>query len=176
MGKKRGQVWIETVIYTMIAFVLIATVLAFVKPKIEEMQDEIIIDRSISILKEIDSMVLSVLTGAQGNKRLIEVELKKGELVIDGIEDRFFFEIFSKSKYSEFDVWVENGNINILTEKKTGENKVTLKRELNKTKYNVTHNLKDEEKRLAPGSTAYKVFISNNGSLNNKQIVNFEVG
>ena len=41
MNKKRGQVWVETVIYTLIALALIGTVLAFVKPKVEEMQDKI---------------------------------------------------------------------------------------------------------------------------------------
>ena len=39
---KKAQVWIETVIYTLIALALIGTVLAFVKPKIQEIQDKIV--------------------------------------------------------------------------------------------------------------------------------------
>ena len=31
--KKEGQVWVETVVYTLIAFVLIGLVLSFAKPK-----------------------------------------------------------------------------------------------------------------------------------------------
>jgi len=44
-SKKKGQVWIETVTYTLIAFVLIGLILAFVKPKIDELQDKALIDR-----------------------------------------------------------------------------------------------------------------------------------
>ena len=51
-GKKNGQVWVETVIYTLIAFSLIAAVLAFVKPKIDELQDKAIIEQSIGMIKE----------------------------------------------------------------------------------------------------------------------------
>ena len=45
INSKHGQVWVETVIYTLIAFALIGTVLTFVKPKIEEMQDSAIISQ-----------------------------------------------------------------------------------------------------------------------------------
>jgi uncharacterized membrane-anchored protein YitT (DUF2179 family) len=71
---KNGQIWVETVIYTMIAFVLIAAVLAFVRPKIEEMQDEIIIKKSIVIMKDIDSTISNILAGSSGNRRLLEIE------------------------------------------------------------------------------------------------------
>ena len=58
--KKRGQVWIETVTYTLVAFVLIGLVLSFVKPKIEELQDQAIIEQSTSMIKEIDSILHSL--------------------------------------------------------------------------------------------------------------------
>ena len=38
-----GQVWVETVTYTLIAIVMIGLVLSFAKPKIEELQDKTII-------------------------------------------------------------------------------------------------------------------------------------
>ena len=36
--KKRGQIWVETVIYTLIALILIGLVLTFITPKIKEIQ------------------------------------------------------------------------------------------------------------------------------------------
>lgn len=71
----RAQVWIETVLYTLIAFVMIGLVLAYAKPKIEELQDKTIIEQSIEMLKNIDSTILTI--GAPGNQRLIEIGIKK---------------------------------------------------------------------------------------------------
>jgi len=75
--KKRGQVWIETVTYTLVAFILIGLILSFVKPKIEELQDQAIIEQSTLILKEIDSIISEVKEEGIGNKRKIEISLKK---------------------------------------------------------------------------------------------------
>ena len=44
---KRGQVWVETVIYTLIALVMIGLVLSFVQPKIMELQDKATLQQSI---------------------------------------------------------------------------------------------------------------------------------
>ena len=78
--KKGGQVWIETVIYTLIAFGLIAAVLAFVKPKIDEAQDKAVIEQSISMVKAVDSLIRETIQGGAGNKRILEISIKKGSL------------------------------------------------------------------------------------------------
>ena len=101
MHNKRGQVWIETVIYTLIAFSLIAAVLAFVKPKIEEIQDNAIIEQSLGLMKDIDSTIREIIQGGSGNKRKLEIAIKKGSLGIDGENDRLVFEIDSRKLYSE---------------------------------------------------------------------------
>jgi len=72
MKQKRGQVWVETVIYTLIAFVMIGLVLAYAKPKIEELQDKALIEQSIEMMKDIDSTILRM--GGAGNQRLINWE------------------------------------------------------------------------------------------------------
>ena len=65
----RGQIWIETVIYTLIAFFMIGIVLAFVRPKILEFQDKIIIDRSINLMDHLNNNILSI---AQAEKETEE--------------------------------------------------------------------------------------------------------
>src|SRR4030042_3272487 len=98
-ANKQAQIWIETVIYTLIAFVLIATVLAFVKPKIDEIQDNAIIEQSISMVNSIDSTIMEIIQGGSGNKRKVEVGIKKGELKIDGSGDSLVFEMESNFLY-----------------------------------------------------------------------------
>ena len=79
--KKIGQIWIETVLYTLIAIVLIGTVLAFVTPKIKQAQDRAAIEQSIAVLDLFDEKIEAVLQ-LQGNSRNIDITVKRGELYI----------------------------------------------------------------------------------------------
>ena len=104
MGKRetRGQVWVETMIYTMVAFFMIGIVLAFVRPKILEFQDRVIIERSVNTMDEIHQNVLSVARGGEGNRRVITIDVKKGSFKINGTDDVISLEIHeSHYEYSE---------------------------------------------------------------------------
>ena len=63
---ERGQVWVETVLYTLIGLALIALVLAFVTPKINQSRDKIIVEQTINSLNEFDEKIGAVLS-APGN-------------------------------------------------------------------------------------------------------------
>ena len=47
MNSRKGQIWIETVIYTLIGLALIGLVLAILTPKIKEFGDRQIIEQTI---------------------------------------------------------------------------------------------------------------------------------
>jgi hypothetical protein len=162
---KKGQVWVETVIYTLIAFSLIAAVLAFVKPKIDELQDKAVIEQSIGLMKDLDSKVREVIQGGSGNKRILDVSIKEGSLIIDGINDEIVFEMESKYVYSELGEVISEGNLLIKTEKKMGSNMVTINRSYVADKFNVTYNLEDKLKTLTKASTSYKISIINRGKI-----------
>ncbi|MBU3906653.1 MAG: hypothetical protein KKA64_00190 [Nanoarchaeota archaeon] len=165
LGKKRkAQVWIETVIYTLIALVLIAGVLAFIKPKIQEMQDKAIIEQSIELIDGLDKKVLSAVEGAPGNSRLAELIIKKGVLEIDGVNDKIVFRLDeSKSMYSQPGRKnISIGNINIYTEKKGSLNSVSLTRDY-KTAYNIQYEEMDKLKTITKGPTSYNILIVNEG-------------
>ena len=122
---KRGQVWVETVIYTLIAFSLMGLVLAFVVPKVEETQDKGITEQSIKVLQDIDSLIREVAL-APGNQRTPEVGINKGSLTIDATNDKIFFELESKYKYSEPGENITIGKIIANTETKGNINIITL--------------------------------------------------
>ena len=121
----RGQVWIETVIYTLIAFAMIGAVLSVAKPKIEEIQDKAIIDQTIGMLDDMNSIILSVKK-VPGNQRIIELSIKKGNLNIDGVNDKIIFEMESRHTYSQPGEDVIVGSIIAHTEKKGKFSIVTL--------------------------------------------------
>ena len=158
---KLAQIWIETVIYTLIAFVLIGAVLAFVKPKIDEMQDKAIIEQSINLLKDLDAVVTEITQGGSGNKRQIEMSIKKGELIIDSVNDEFVFEIESRFEYSEPGVEVQNGNLVIITTESGDTSIVEIKRVYDD--HNITFNDKEELRTISKGATTHFLFLDNNG-------------
>lgn len=172
MEKKRGQVWIETVIYTLIAFALIGLVLAFVKPKIEEIQDRSLIEQSLTVMEDINTLMKTLNQGAPGNKRLIELGIKKGILKIDGTKDQFIFEIESKSIYSEPGAIIQEGNILVQTRKQGDLNLVTLTRDYWGI-YNITYNGKDDLQVITKSPSPHKLFFSNKGGINNNIDITF---
>jgi hypothetical protein len=173
MKNRRGQIWVETIIYTLIAFALIGLVLAFVKPKIEEIQDKGIIDQSISVLVDIDLIIKTL--GDPGNQRVINLGISKGIFNIDGENNKLFFEIESRYIYSEPGRNVTIGNIIVLTEKKGKINDVTLTRNY-EGEYDITYDDKNELKEIGKTSTSYTILIANKGeNALNETIINIEV-
>jgi hypothetical protein len=173
MRRKRGQIWVETIVYTLIAFALIGLVLAFVKPKIEELQDKGIIEQSISVLEDINSIIKTL--GDPGNQRIIDLKISKGALNIDGENDKLFFEIESRNTYSEPGKDVMVGDIVVFTEKKGKLNDVTLTKDY-QGEYDITYDKRDELKKISKTSTSYTLLIANKGENDlNETIINIEV-
>lgn len=159
---KRGQVWVETVIYTLIALVLIGLILTFVKPKITELQDKVIIQQSISMLNNVNNVITSLSEGGPGNKRKIDLNLKAGSLTIDGINNQIIFSMESNYQFSEPGRDVNYGNLVVNTETMNDLNTVNLTLNYSSS-YNITYQGKKIEKTITKSSTPYSLFITNNG-------------
>jgi len=167
---KGGQVWVETVVYLLIAFVMIGLVLAFIKPKIEEMRDRTVIEQSLGILKEIDNSITTI--GSPGNKRLIEVGVRKGSIIIDSTTETVKFEIDSSYKYTEIGAPVQVGNIQALTTENGKNNKVTLTRDFSEG-YDLTYDDQQIVKTLGKAANPYRLFIENKGESSSKLLIDF---
>jgi hypothetical protein len=165
---RTGQVWIETVIYTLIAFVMIGLVLSYAQPKIQQMQDQTILQQSTGMLKQIDSTIATM--GTVGNQRVIEVGIKQGNLKLECAEDKIVFQMDSKSEYSEPGKVINDGDVRVFTEKKSGYNTVTLTIDYSEN-YNLKFEGRDELKTLSKSSTPYSLSISNDGQDSDGKII-----
>lgn len=177
IDKKRGrsklaQVWIETVIYTLIALVMIGLVLSYARPKIQELQDNAIIQQSTDMMKQIDSTILNM--GGAGNQRILEIGIKAGTLTLDGINNKIIFEMESQNLYSEPDKTISDGSILVMTHKESGYNLVTLTLDYASI-YDIKIDGADEEKIISKASNPYKLSILNGGSSNGKTILNMSI-
>lgn len=169
--KVKGQVWVETVIYLLIAFVMMALVLSYIRPKIEELRDKAIVEQSIEIMKSIDNLIVTI--GSPGNKRLIEVGINKGSLMIDAPNDKIIFEMESNYMYTEPGKTVEIGKIKAITEVIGDTNKITLTRDFS-DEYNLTYKGEETVKTLSTISASYNLFLTNEGESSNKIIIDFD--
>lgn len=163
--EKRAQIWIEAMSYLLISLIIIGAILAFIKPKIQEMQDKSILENSIKMMEEIDSTISSIAEEVPGNKRKISLELKKGNLKIDGINNKILFEINSKYEYSEPGKDYKLGDLIIKTVKKGKMNDINITLDYQGI-YNITYDDQDKLKEITPSSTPYNLFISNEGGKN----------
>lgn len=158
---KKGQVWVETVTYTLVALVLIGLVLTYAEPKVEELQNQIVVEQSIEMLNQIDSVVQEIREGGIGNKRKIELNLNKGELKINSINDSIIYTLEGNYVYSEPGKEFYEGSFKVLTTEKGKNHIINITKEYNGL--NITYSGKDEEKTFLKSASPYVIYVSNKG-------------
>ena len=171
---KNAQVWIETVIYTLIGLSIIGVVLGIVKPAIDERRDSMSIKQSIDLLNYIDQQIDEVKYSGAGTSIPLDIKIGRGKLYLDGEKDTISVIIEeSRSKYSEpGEVVSIGGNIQALTIKKTSKYNVNLSIDYS-NRANITYKGKDILQTLQSAPVAYGFFLKNNGLTGNYQNIDF---
>lgn len=171
MRSKKAQVWVETVVYTLIAFAMIGLVLSFVRPKIEENKDQSILEQSRGILEAIDYRIGDI-KNVPGSSRVLDMSIREGSLTIDGVNNSIYFEMESNYKYSE-PGQIEEGDLIINTKERGKYYKVRFTR--NYSNYNLTFDGESREKKLHAAPSEYKLLMSNERVSGDKTEINFEL-
>jgi type II secretory pathway pseudopilin PulG len=163
---KKGQVWVETVLYTLIILSLIGLVLAFVSPRIQQERDKIVVEQTIGTLNAIDEKISAVLEGGQNNLRIVEVGLRRGELYFDSTNNRIFFVLKElKEPYTEPGSKVNFGKIEVYSEEGKREGNVTLTLDYS-TVADLTFSGDDTlEKKFSSSSVPYRFSVENQGQV-----------
>lgn len=161
---KKGQVWIETVLYTLIGLALIGIVLAIITPKINSEQERILVEQTVDALGAFDRGINTVLDRGPGNVRTVSpFEIGKGELHVDGAGDALIFVLGDFRKpYSEVGVPIDIGTVVVLSEEGPSRSTVTLT--LNyKGVVNLTYKGVDSDETFSSSSVPYSFSIENKG-------------
>jgi len=164
MKDKKGQVWIETVIYTLIGLALIGMILAFALPKITKTQEKILVEQTIESLKVLDQTIINVAESGEDNVRSFEISFKEGDLQIDAQNDSIYFILTGMdSYYSQKDVVVTDGRVGILSS--GNEDSSNVKIYLNYTGYaDISYDGTEDAGKITRSPVAYKLLISNLGN------------
>ncbi|MEK6844280.1 MAG: hypothetical protein AABX83_02535 [Nanoarchaeota archaeon] len=159
---KRGQVWIETVIYILIGLSLIALVLAFVTPRINQQRDKIIIEQTIVSLNIFDEKINEVIDAGKDNRRIVEFSMKQGALYFNLQDEEIVFVLSNLgSLYSEPNVAVPIGRVIVKTTERNDVSAVNLTLQY-KNRVDLTFNSLNN-KKFNPSSIPYKFAIENKG-------------
>lgn len=114
--------------------------------------------------------------GGAGNQRILEIGIKEGDLKLDCVNNKIVFELESQSLYSEPGKNISDGDVVVLTQKRTGYNLVTLTRDYS-SQYNLKFNGDKILKVISKASNPYKLLILNEGEdTNGKIIMNMSLG
>jgi len=160
---EKAQIWVETVIYTVIGLALIGILLAVASPTISKYKDKVVIEQTIDTLTKLNDEIIGVRDEGLGNKWPIKIGIKKGSLTIEGSRDYIAYYLpETREKYSEPGVKI-SGDVNILTEKK-GSKTYSITLSLEYDDIDLTYNGAQENKTFTHSPTAYQIFIENNGT------------
>ncbi|MDD5193488.1 MAG: hypothetical protein PHF67_02775 [Candidatus Nanoarchaeia archaeon] len=173
--EKKGQVWIETAIYTVIGLTIIAILLAVVTPQIDKTKDAGIVRQTIDAMNILSSKI-SEMEQAGGNIRIIDLKISKGRLEIDAENNsiKYYLED-TRLEMSQPGQDIKDGDLYIRTEKVGSKFKIFITRYYDNI--NITNDNKEETKVLQAATTTYKLQIENVGdnSINQKTHMNFVV-
>ena len=156
----RGQVWVETVIYTLIGLSLIGLVLSLVTPRINEYRDRATIEQTIESMSVIDGKINEVLQ-APGNVRVVDFRMKQGALYFDAMNDTIFYVLDGTSAvYSEVGQEASIGRVSVLTERKGSDYTVTLTLPYS---VNIDYSINQTVRKYTAASLPYRFSFTHEG-------------
>lgn len=167
---KKAQVWVETVIYTLVGLAILGILIVSVRPKIKQMQDESLIEQAMDSLLKINSKIYEA-SSTKGTRTRFDLKIGGGKFVIDGINDKIYWGIDSSLQYSEENIPIDVGIIKVTT---TADDPWYIEMDLFYN-FDIKFNGIDETKEFYEGTTPYSVTIENLGAGSSSKItLNFE--
>jgi type II secretory pathway pseudopilin PulG len=165
---KKSQIWVETVVYTLIGLTIIGILLAIVSPQVEKMRDRNIIMQTIDAIEVMDAKISEVEQSA-GSIGVVELKIAKGKFFINGSGNYTLYVLENtRLEFSELNRGIKQGNINITTKKNGNRFNVYLKRDYGSTIDIVvrTGGIDDTDaiRLLQASPTPYKIYIENKKS------------
>lgn len=155
----KSQVWIETVIYTLIGLSIIAIILTMALPQIDKSKDKALIEQTVTALNTLDSKI-SEVEQAPGNTRVVNFRIAKGDLKIDADNDLIIYALEdTRLELSEPGEEIKQGNIILKTEKMPARFKITLTMEY--PNLDLINKNGEGIKSLQAGTNPYGIIIEN---------------
>jgi len=159
--QKKGQIWVETAIYTLIGLTIIGIILSIAAPQIEKAKERSVISQTNDALVQFNNEVQKVEQTA-GSVKIVNFKITHGKLEIDPSNNRTVYTLEdSKLEFSEEGQRIKQGDIYLVTNKSGRSFDVIL--ELPHEGLNITFDGKKKLKTLHASGTPYAIRIENVG-------------
>ncbi|PIN93760.1 hypothetical protein COU54_01875 [Candidatus Pacearchaeota archaeon CG10_big_fil_rev_8_21_14_0_10_31_24] len=180
MKNKIGQIWIETVLYTLIGLAVIGLVLAFATPRIKSAQEKVLVEQSIEIMNKLDQVITQVQDRGIGNVKSYTFTIKRGRLVIDSNNNEIKLILEGlDSEYSEPNTPIEEGRVKLLTEVGANSNSVTLTLDYRLSGTDIRYEQQNDLYEFNQAPTPYTFFVRTlelNDGGESKMIISIDQG
>lgn len=166
---RTAQIWVETVIYTLIGLTIIGVILAIATPAIERYKDQLVIEQTLSIMNDLDNTIEDVRDSGSGNRRIVpEIMIKEGRIEIDPANEeiRYIME-GTRLEYSEPGAYIEQGSMRVYTEQIGNSKNYNINISITYPELDLTYRGGDDIKTLTAASVPYKIALYNNGTTSN---------
>lgn len=176
LKKIKAQVWIETVIYTLIGLAIIAILLSITLPQVDKMKDRTVMTQAVDMLNILNSKILET-EESQGNIRIVDIKISRGKLEINSKENTILYVLENtRLESTEIGESVKEGNVIIETKKSGDRFNVFLKVDYNNI-LNITYGGEKQTKTLQQGTSPYKIIMENTGyDSSRKTNIDFNTG
>src|SRR3989344_5559214 len=155
---RNGQVWMETLLYTVVTLAILGTVLSFALPRLHMGQERARIAEQLTTLRALDNLISDLNTQPPGSSRSIAISVKQGTLSFDAGADSISWTMPNlKLEYSEQGVEVRDGHIAVLTTKEGVTHTVKLTVNYAALGINATLDGKETYGELSSAPTPYRL-------------------
>ncbi|MBD3203263.1 hypothetical protein GF327_03145 [Candidatus Woesearchaeota archaeon] len=93
---KKSQVWISAILYTLVASVALVLILEAGIPILERLKDSATFSQTKDTLLNLDQHIQEVANEGEGSQRMVNLEIKQGELLIGNNQILWEFETKSR--------------------------------------------------------------------------------
>src|SRR3989344_4925059 len=113
MRTKKADIWISAVLYILIAAVAMVIILQAGLPLLNKMKDRTTFERSKNVLASVDQKIIEVAGEGAGSQRVIPIEIREGNIIVDENNDRMQWQLETKTEVIEPRTSLEQGNLKI---------------------------------------------------------------
>ncbi len=139
-SKKRGQVWVSAILYTVVIIVAITLILSVGIPLINKMKDKIVFSRAKDMMLNLDKHVVDVASEGEGSQRIVPIEIVDGKMEVKNNQIVWKFDTSSEivTSRTKIDIGnliiISNANVEATTYNKAdGNGSFTLQTEVGGT-------------------------------------------
>jgi len=114
---KKGDIWISAALYFGLGIVVLSLILAAGLPVINKLRDKNIIIQTKEIMFNLDNIIRAVTRGGAGEQRVVNLDIKKGQFLINNNYDTINWTTEVNIQVSEIGIPYRESNVIISTEK-----------------------------------------------------------